>query len=117
MELEQLRAHCLAKPGTTEERPFGPEVLVYKVMGKMFMLTGDEPFPRSMNVKCDPDDCQAFRAQFEGIIPGYHMDKRLWITVAFDSDVPETLVFELIDDSYDLIVASLPKKLQKELYG
>ena len=117
MELAKIRTHCLARPGTTEERPFGPDVLVFKVMGKMFTLTDAEPPPKSMNVKCDPDDCRALRAQFEGIIPGYHMDKRHWVTVQFNSDVPEKLALELIDESYDLVVATLPKKVQQELTG
>ncbi len=115
MNLPTLRAHCLAKPGTTEEHPFGPDTLVYKVMGKMFALTGDELDPKSVNLKCDPDDALFFRAQFEGIREGYHMDKRHWITVDLHGSVPETLIFELIDDSYELVVKGLRKKDREQL--
>jgi predicted DNA-binding protein (MmcQ/YjbR family) len=115
MNLPTLRAHCLAKPGTTEELPFGPETLVYKVMGKIFALTGDELEPKSVNLKCDPDDALFFRTRFEGITAGYHMDKRHWITVDLHGSVPETLIFELIDDSYELVVKGLRKKDREQL--
>lgn len=115
MDLDQLRTHCLAKPGTIEERPFGPDTVVFKVMNKMFALCGDRPQPEFVNLKCDPEDALALRAQFEGVKPGYHMDKRLWNSVYLEADVPDRLVAELIDDSYDLIVASLPKKTQQAL--
>ncbi len=115
VNLPTLRTHCLAKPGTTEERPFGPDTLVFKVMGKMFALTGDELEPQSVNLKCDPDDALFFRKQFEGIKAGYHMDKRHWITVDLRGSVPESLIFELIDDSYELVVAKLPRKAREAL--
>ena len=115
MNLTTLRTHCLAKPGTTEERPFGPDTLVYKVMGKMFALTGDDPEPQSVNLKCDPDDSLALRSQFKGIREGYHMDHRHWITVELDSDIPHGLLLELINDSYDLVVAKLPKRDRETL--
>ena len=117
MDLAHLRTHCLAKPGTTEERPFGPDTLVYKVMNKMFALCSDDPQPGFVNLKCDPDDALFFREQFPGVTPGYHMDKRLWNSVSLAGDVPESLVCEMIDDSYDLVVASLPKKVRETLFG
>jgi predicted DNA-binding protein (MmcQ/YjbR family) len=103
LNLQAIRSHCLSKPGTTEERPFGPETLVFKVMGRMFALTGDKDVPHSINLKCDPDDSLALRTQFEGISEGYHMDKRHWITVTLNSDVPSAFVLELINDSYELL--------------
>lgn len=115
MNLSTLRTHCLAKPGTTEERPFGPDILVFKVMGKMFALTGDEPEPSSVNLKCDPDDGLALRNQFVGVREGYHMNHRHWITVDLKSDVPDGLLVELINDSYDLVVTKLPKKDRETL--
>ncbi|GAB4578018.1 MAG: MmcQ/YjbR family DNA-binding protein [Anaerolineales bacterium] len=115
MNLPTLRTYCLAKPGTTEERPFGPDTLVYKVMGKMFALTGDELEPQSVNLKCDPDDALFFRHHFEGIQAGYHMDKRHWITVDLTGSVPESLIFELIDDSYELVIKGLRKKEREVL--
>ena len=117
MNLHTLRTYCLAKPGTIEERPFGPDTLVYKVMGKMFALTGDELDPKSVNLKCDPDDAIFFRTRFEGIREGYHMDKRHWITVDLQGSVPESLIFELIDDSYELVVKGLRKKDRDQLLG
>lgn len=116
MELFTLRNYCLGKPGTTEERPFGPDTLVYKVMGKMFALTSDERQPEYVNLKCDPDDAMFFRNQFEGVRPGYHMNKRLWNSVYLTSDVPESLIREMIDDSYDLVVKGLPRKLRDQLH-
>lgn len=115
MNRETLRVYCLSKPGTTEERPFGPDTLVYKVMGKMFALCSDEAQPVFVNLKCDPEDALSFRAEFEGVTPGYHMNKRLWNSVALQSDVPEDLIHEMIDESYELIVKSLPKKLRDRL--
>lgn len=115
MNLIKLRAHCLAKPGTTEERPFGPDTLVFKVMNKMFALCGDDPEPEFVNLKCDPDDALFFRQKFDGVQPGYHMDKRRWNSVYLTGDVPESLILEMIDDSYDLVVAGLPGKLRAQL--
>ena len=115
MNLAELRAYCLAKPGSTEERPFGPDTLVFKVMRKMFALTGDEPQPESVNLKCDPDDAMYFRQQFEGVRPGYHMNKKHWNTVDLAGSVPESLIQEMIDDSYELVVARLPRNSKQEL--
>jgi predicted DNA-binding protein (MmcQ/YjbR family) len=81
----------------------------------MFALTGDEPEPKSVNLKCDPDDGLALRNQFDGVHEGYHMDHRHWITVDLNSDVPDGLLYELINDSYDLVVAKLPKKDREAL--
>ena len=115
MNLEQLRKYCHSKKAVTEEWPFGPDTLVFKVMGKMFILMGYIPEPESINLKCDPADSLALRAEFEGIVGGYHMNKRHWITVSLDSDVPEPLIWELIDDSYDLVVAKLPRRLKDQI--
>jgi predicted DNA-binding protein (MmcQ/YjbR family) len=115
MDLAALRAYCLAKPGATEDRPFGPETLVFKVMNKMFALTGDEPQPASITLKCDPDDALFFRSQFKGVTTAGYMDKRHWNAVSLAGDVPESLAFEMIDDSYLLVVAGLPLKLREKL--
>jgi predicted DNA-binding protein (MmcQ/YjbR family) len=84
-------------------------------MGKMFALTSDEPRPESVNLKCDPDDALFFRNQFVGVKPGYHMNKKHWNTVSLIGDVPDSLLREMIDDSYELVVAGLPRKLREEL--
>ncbi len=115
MDLAALRSYCLAKPGATEDRPFGPDTLVFKVMNKMFALTGDDPQPKIIVLKCDPDDTLFFRAQFPGITSTAYLDKRHWNAVSLAGDVPESLVFEMIDDSYLLVVAGLPLKLRQEL--
>ena len=109
MDLSAAIAHCLAKPGAGETTPFGPEVLVYKVAGKMFALADPDDVPPRMNLKCDPGRALELREQYEGIIPGYHMNKRHWNTVLLDGSIPGDLIRDLIYHSYHLVVASLPK--------
>ena len=114
MNIEQFRQLCLDKPGTTEETPFGPDTLVLKVMGKMFALTDLNSF-ESVNLKCDPERAVALREEHDGITPGYHMSKVHWNTVATDGRVKDSLLRELLDHSYALVVAALPKKVRAEL--
>jgi len=109
MDLPDAISHILSKPGAEETMPFGPDTLVYKVGGKMFALTSPDDFPSSLNLKCDPERALALRDQYAAIIPGYHMNKRHWNTLTLDGSVPAPLVRELIDHSYDLVVAALPK--------
>jgi predicted DNA-binding protein (MmcQ/YjbR family) len=115
MDLPDVIAHCLAKNSVEETTPFGPDVLVYKVLGKMFALSDPSEFPARVNLKCDPDRAELLREEYEAIIPGYHMNKRHWNTVVLDGSVPSERVRELIDHSYDLVVASLPKSKRAEL--
>ncbi len=116
MNIEQFREYCISKKGVTESFPFGEETLVFKVMGKMFALTGLETNPASANLKCDPERAIELREEYDGlIIPGYHMSKVHWNTVELERNIPQELVLELIDHSYDLVVKSLTKKLQAEL--
>ena len=115
MNIEELRNFCLSKKGVTEEFPFDEHTLVFKVMGKMFALTGLERSPAQVNLKCDPERSVALREEFDGLIyGGYHMNKKLWNTVEYTSLAPD-FVQELIDHSYELVVAKLPKKLRDEL--
>jgi predicted DNA-binding protein (MmcQ/YjbR family) len=116
MNVESFRDYCLAKPGVTEGFPFGPETLVFKVMGKLFALTNVDAFD-SVNLKCDPEYAIELRETFQGVKPGYHMNRKHWNTVSVESDVPEQLLKEMIDQSYDLVVQSLTKKLRDELQG
>jgi predicted DNA-binding protein (MmcQ/YjbR family) len=116
MDIESFRDYCLAKPGVTEGFPFDSETLVFKVMGKMFALTNVDLF-QSINLKCDPEYAIELRETFQGVKPGYHMSKKHWNTVSTVSDVPEKLLQEFIDQSYDLVVKSLTKKLRNELQG
>lgn len=109
MDLPDAIEHCLSKPCVEETTPFGPDVLVYKVAGKVFALTNPDSFPPRMNLKCDPERSVELRAEYEAIIPGYHMNKKHWNTITLDDSVPSALVRELIDHSYELVVASLPK--------
>lgn len=108
MNIECYRDFCIAKPGVTEEFPFDNETLVFKVMGKMFALCNVDAFV-SVNLKCDPERAIELREQFQGIKPGFHMSKKHWNTVSVLSDVPQELVYELIDHSYNLVVKGLKK--------
>lgn len=114
MNVEEYRDYCLSKPGTSESFPFDDKVLVFKVMNKMFALSDITVF-EGINLKSDPERAIQLREEYPGIIPGYHMSKVHWNTVTTDGSVGDKLLRELIDDSYDLIVKSLPKKVQKEL--
>ena len=109
MELEQLRAYLLAKKGTTEEMPFGPSALVFKIMGKMYALISWQENPLRINLKCDPEHALALRAMYESVIPGYHMNKEHWNTVILDNSIAEKIVYQMIDDSYKLVVKGLKK--------
>jgi len=98
----------------TEEFPFDENTLVFKVMGKMFVLTDLESF-ESINLKCDPETGVQLREQHASVLPGYHMNKRHWITVLMDGSIPDKLLTHWIDASYQLVVASLTKSLKSEL--
>ena len=103
MDLPDLIAHCLSKPGAEETTPFGPDTLVYKVGGKIFALTSPDEFPPRVNLKCDPERAIELRDRYESILPGYHMNKRHWNIVVLDGSVPSALVRELVDHSYQLV--------------
>lgn len=115
MNIEDLRNCCLSFKGVEETLPFGPDTLVFKVMGKMFCLVGLESNPLSCNVKCDPETAIQLREEFTGVIPGYHMSKVHWNTLVFDGSFSDAQAQEWITDSYHLIAKSLTKKLQVEL--
>ena len=110
MDLEQFRAYCLAKPGATESCPFGPDVLVFKVAGKMFALLNLERLPTTAALKCEPDRALVLRDRYADVQPAYHMSKRHWNGVALRGDVPADLLRELADHSYALVVAKLPRR-------
>ena len=114
MNIETYRDYCILKPGVTEGFPFDEKVLVFKVQGKMFALTDVEEF-EFINLKCDPDRAIELREGNPGISPGYHMNKHQWNSVSTDGAVSDPLILALIDHSYDLIVASLTKKLREAL--
>lgn len=104
MDIEALRAYILQKDDVTEGFPFGEDTLVFKVNNKIFLLTGLDSSPLQFNVKCDPERAVELREEFpESILPGYHMNKKHWNTVVVDGSVPNRLLKELIDHSYDLV--------------
>ena len=119
MHIEQLRDFCINKKGVTEHFPFDESTLVFKVMDKMFLLTGLNNWEKGeskVNLKCNPEKAIELRDEYEGIIAGFHMNKKHWNTVSINSiDVSDDLVRELINHSYDLVIKGLTKKLQKEL--
>ena len=109
MNIEQFRDYCLRKKCVTEEFPFDEKTLVFKVLGKMFALSGLERIPVSVNLKCDPERAILLREEYDGqIIKGFHMNKKHWNTLEI-SRLPHDLILELIDHSYDLVVGNLPK--------
>ncbi len=114
MNIEQYREFCLSFKGVTEGFPFDEKVLVFKVMGKMFALTDIEEF-EGINLKCDPERAVVLREEFEEIKPGYHMSKVHWNTVSVTGRLDDEFIEELITDSYNLIVAKLPKKEKEKL--
>ncbi|HVX48501.1 MAG TPA: MmcQ/YjbR family DNA-binding protein [Chitinophagaceae bacterium] len=115
MDIEILRSYCLLKQGVEETFPFGEDTLVFKVMGKMFLLISLSESPLQFNAKCDPGRAVELREQYDAIQPGYHMNKQHWNTIIVDGRVPSKLLYALIDDSYALVVQSLPKKMREQL--
>lgn len=115
MHIEEFREYCLGKPAVTEEFPFDETTLVFKVMGKMFALTGLDSPEFKVNLKCDPDRSLELREEYDGIIAGFHMNKKHWNTVSPEGSLSHELFRELIDHSYDLVVKGLPRKLRDQI--
>jgi len=112
MDLAEFREYCLTKPGATEGTPFGPDVLVFKVGGKMFALAALDEVPTTVNLKCNPDLALDLRDRYEEVKPGYHMNKKHWNTVEIDGGIPAGELRKMIDHSYELVVKSLPQAAQ-----
>jgi predicted DNA-binding protein (MmcQ/YjbR family) len=110
MDIESIREYCLAKKAVEEGFPFGETTLVFKVKGKIFLLVGLDNPVLQFNVKCDPEQAIEWREKYPAVQPGYHMNKKLWNTVMVDGSIPARLLRQMIDDSYRLVVGSLPKK-------
>ena len=115
MNIEELRDYCLAKPFVEETFPFGEETLVFKVMGKAFLLTGISELPVRFNVKCNPEKAIELREQYSYVLPGYHMNKKHWNTIVCESTANKKLLKQWIDDSYQLVVNGLSKKLKNNI--
>jgi predicted DNA-binding protein (MmcQ/YjbR family) len=115
MDAAELRRWCLAQAGAVEDFPFGPEHSVFKVGGKMFALSALDRMPLEVSVKCEPELAVELRASYGAIRPGYHLNKRHWNTIALDGSLPDQLVRDLIEDSYDLVANALPKRKRETL--
>lgn len=115
MKINKAMEYCLSKKGAEEAYPFDMVTIVFKLGGKMFGLVYDRDGEIGLNLKCDPELSLALRQQYEGIIPGYHMNKKHWNTVIFEKDVPDEEIYRLIDLSYDIVYKSLSKKVRDEI--
>lgn len=118
MDINVIYDYCLSKKGTTEEFPFDEETLTFKVGGKIYLLlnlTKWEQGNRFINLKCDPERSEELRADYNEIVPGYHMSKKHWNSVILGGSVQWELLKELIDHSYELVFNSLTKKLKEEI--
>ena len=115
MNAVELRAWCLDQTGAVEEFPFGPETSVFKVAGKIFALTALDRTPLEVSVKCEPEIAVDLRDSYPAIRPGYHLNKRHWNTITLDDSLPDQLVRDQVEDSYDLVVSALPKRTRATL--
>ena len=115
MTSDELRRCCLAKPGVVEDSPFGEQVSVFKVKGKMFALADLDGLPLEVSLKCDPDLAEALRSQHAAIRAGYHLNKRHWNTVTIDGSIRDNQIENMIQDSYDLVAARLTRAQREDL--
>ena len=115
MKAVALRRWCLAQTGSVEEFPFGPTTSVFKVGGKVFAISALDRSPLEVSLKCEPELALELRGTYAAIRPGYHLNKRHWNTVTLDGTLPDRLVRDLIEDSYDLVVSALPKRTRTQL--
>jgi predicted DNA-binding protein (MmcQ/YjbR family) len=112
---EALRSWCLERPGVTEEMPFGPVTTVFKVEGKVFALSALDRSPLEISLKCEPDLAEAFRRDHEAVRPGYHLNKRHWNTVLCDGSLPDPMIIDMLEDSYDLVVSAMSRATRERL--
>lgn len=116
MDLAQFREYCLRKLCASEGTPFGPDVLVFKVGGRIFALASLDEVPPRANLKCDPDLALELRDRYEQVTPGYHMNKKHWNTVEIGTGIPDADLRKMIDHSYELVAKRLPQAERKSLY-
>ena len=117
MDATELREWCLQHEGAIEDFPFGPQHSVFKVAGKIFALSALGREPLEVSVKCEPELADMLRHSYEAIRPGYHLNKRHWNTITLDGSLPDQLVQDMIEDSYDLVVSALPQRLRPDRLG
>ena len=115
MRAAELRDHCLAFPGSVETFPFGPEASVFKVAGKMFALSRLARQPLQVSVKCEPLLAAQLREAHPGVLPGYHLNKRHWNTLIIDGSLPDRMIKDMVEDSYDLVVSRLSRSRRRAL--
>jgi predicted DNA-binding protein (MmcQ/YjbR family) len=115
MTLDGLKRYLRSKTGATEETPFGPEHLVYKVMGRIFAVVGWDEEPVTMSLKCDPEGVEVLRKVFRAVTPAPYFDKRYWNLVVLDGSIPEPELLAMVDDSYDLVVEGLTRAQREQL--
>jgi predicted DNA-binding protein (MmcQ/YjbR family) len=115
MDAAALRSWCVRQTGAIEDFPFGPGTSVFKVEGKIFALSALDSTPLKVSVKCEPELAVALRDSYPAIRPGYHLNKRHWNTITLDGSLPDQLVRDLIEDSYDLVVSALPQRVREQL--
>jgi predicted DNA-binding protein (MmcQ/YjbR family) len=115
MRPDELKRLCLGRPGAVEEFPFTPDVSVFKVGGRMFALSDLGASPLKVSLKCDPELAESLRATYSEITAGYHLNKRHWNTIDLEGSLPGELVKQMLEDSYDLVVAQLPRAKREEL--
>ncbi len=115
MNRDELRDHCLSFSGAEETFPFGPRTSVFKVAGKMFALSQLDADSLRVSLKCEPHLADGLRRAHPAVLPGYHLNKRHWNTVVIDGSLPEQMIMDMIEDSYDLVVSVLPAARRREL--
>ena len=115
MDPDQLRRCCLSLTGTEETFPFGPENSVFKVGGKIFALSRLDGDPLRVSLKCEPALAEQLREAHPAVIPGYHLNKRHWNTVIIDGSLPDEMIADMVEDSYDLIISKLPEARRRAL--
>jgi predicted DNA-binding protein (MmcQ/YjbR family) len=115
MTPDVLRDYCLSFRGSTETFPFGPETSAFKVAGKIFALSRLAETPLCISLKCEPGLAQQLRAAHAAVTPGYHLNKRHWNTVIVDGSLPDNMIDDMVEDSYDLVVSQLPAVRRRTL--
>ena len=115
MDMESIREYCLKKKSAKESFPFGESTLVFKVSGKIFLLMSMDSMPLQFNLKCNPEKAEELREEYQSIVPGYHMNKKHWNTIIVNGQLSAKLIREMIDESYELVVRSLPLAERKKL--
>ena len=115
MNAEELRDHCLSHLGTDEDFPFGPDTSAFKVAGKIFALSRLSEYPLRVSLKCDPSLAEELRKAHPTVIPGYHLNKRHWNTVIIDGSLPDRMIADVVEDSYDLVVSKLSRARRRAL--